>query len=68
MCYSYFSQSDGKIISLASERGIDILGDLIEASDLTVNSSFYGNLHNNGHIVISVCQDPDFRFKVRFNT
>ena len=44
-------------------KGIDILGDLIEASSLTVNRQLYGNLHNMGHNLISLAHDPDARFR-----
>lgn len=41
--------------------GIDILGNMIEASTLTPHRNFYGDLHNMGHIFISFCHDPDAR-------
>ncbi|XP_037712887.1 phenoloxidase 2 [Drosophila subpulchrella] len=41
---------------------IDILGNMIEASPvLSVNYNFYGNLHNEGHNIISYAHDPDQR-------
>lgn len=43
-------------------KGIDILGDLVEASALSVNRRFYGNLHNMGHNIISFAHDPENRF------
>lgn len=42
-------------------KGIDILGDLIEASALSVNRQYYGNLHNMVHNLISYAHDPDAR-------
>lgn len=44
------------------EKGIDILGDMIEASQLSPNPKLYGNLHNQGHNVISYCHDPENRY------
>ncbi|XP_016947552.1 phenoloxidase 2 [Drosophila biarmipes] len=41
---------------------IDILGNMIEATPvLSVNYNFYGNLHNEGHNIISYAHDPDQR-------
>ncbi|XP_055859251.1 phenoloxidase 2-like [Episyrphus balteatus] len=48
-------------IELDAVKGIDILGDMIEASSLTPNSRLYGNLHNMGHSLISLAHDPDSR-------
>lgn len=58
----YFKQKNGKRIDLNNFTGIDILGNLIERSSLSVNSRFYGNLHNSGHILIAFCHDPDLMF------
>lgn len=46
------------------DQGINILGDLVEASDLSVNRPVYGNLHNYGHLAIGFCHDPDGRYLV----
>lgn len=47
-------------------RGIDILGDLVEASDLSPNKTLYGSLHNMGHNVIAYSHDPDNRYLEQF--
>ncbi|KAM8714393.1 hypothetical protein ACLKA7_014513 [Drosophila subpalustris] len=58
----FVENSQGQRIPLDDKNGIDILGNLIEASStLSVNSQFYGNLHNQGHNIISFAHDPDFR-------
>lgn len=44
--------------------GIDILGDLIEASSLTLNRNFYGDMHNMGHVFLAYPHDPDGRHLV----
>lgn len=41
--------------------GIDLLGNMLEASMLAPNPRLYGNLHNFGHVFISYCHDPDNR-------
>ncbi|ETN67213.1 prophenoloxidase [Anopheles darlingi] len=52
----------GNRIMLDEERGIDVLGDVMEASSLTPNRQLYGSLHNMGHNVISYIHDPDYRY------
>lgn len=50
---------NGQVGTLA---GIDALGDMIEASpEKSPNFAYYGNIHNEGHDMISVVHDPDFR-------
>lgn len=51
----------GNRMPLDEQRGIDILGNMMEASILTPNSQLYGDLHNMGHVVISYSHDPDHR-------
>ena len=42
------------------KRGIDILGDTVEADgELSANFPFYGDLHNEGHVLIAYSHDPD---------
>ncbi|XP_045134884.1 phenoloxidase 3-like isoform X2 [Portunus trituberculatus] len=43
------------------KRGIDLLSDAVEAdSSLSLNYSFYGSLHNVGHMLIAAVHDPDY--------
>ncbi|XP_067015385.2 phenoloxidase 2 isoform X2 [Anabrus simplex] len=51
----------GQSIALSPETGIDILGNLVEASLLSINPNFYGTLHNLGHMAIAYIHDPDNR-------
>ncbi|XP_050074045.1 phenoloxidase 8-like [Anopheles maculipalpis] len=53
---------DGNRLPLDEERGIDILGDVVEASSITPNAKLYGSLHNMGHNVIAFVHDPDSRY------
>ncbi|KAL0868111.1 hypothetical protein ABMA27_008747 [Loxostege sticticalis] len=48
-------------LPLTEENGIDILGNLMEASDLSLNRGYYGDLHNMGHIFCAYVHDPDHR-------
>lgn len=49
---------------LDDKTGIDILGNMMEASILSPDQNFYGDLHNLGHVAISYIHDPDHRFLV----
>lgn len=49
---------------LDETRGIDVLGDLIEASILSVNPDYYGNVHNFGHLFLGYIHDPDGKYLV----
>ncbi|RZF33249.1 hypothetical protein LSTR_LSTR016846, partial [Laodelphax striatellus] len=54
--------SQGQSIPLTEEKGIDILGDLIEASSLSINRNLYGDLHNLGHAALGLAHDPEFKY------
>ncbi|XP_075170477.1 phenoloxidase 2-like [Haematobia irritans] len=51
----------GNQIPLDEVRGIDILGNMMEASVISPNQSVYGDFHNMGHVFISYAHDPDHR-------
>jgi hypothetical protein len=55
----------GGVIQLDEITGIDILGNIIEASILSPDRTYYGDLHNLGHVAISFCHDPDNRYLVQ---
>lgn len=59
-------QNEGKEIRLTESLGIDILGDIMEASILSINRNLYGDLHNLGHLIISLAHDPDARHLVGY--
>uniref|UniRef100_A0A240PKK2 Tyrosinase copper-binding domain-containing protein n=1 Tax=Anopheles atroparvus TaxID=41427 RepID=A0A240PKK2_ANOAO len=50
--------TDGARVPLDDPRGIDILGNLIERSSLTVNRNLYGDVHNSGHTLLAYIHDP----------
>ena len=50
-------------MNLDPSKGIDILGDIVENTKLSVNRQLYGNLHNMGHNLVAYVHDPDARFK-----
>ncbi|KAG8035032.1 hypothetical protein G9C98_005455 [Cotesia typhae] len=56
----------GERIPLTEKGGIDVLGNIIEASILTPNPNLYGDFHNLGHVIISYCHDPDHRYLESF--
>jgi len=51
----------GEKIELTIDTGIDVLGSMIEASMLSPNKNFYGDLHNLGHVAIACAHVPDDR-------
>ncbi|KAJ8948073.1 hypothetical protein NQ318_008424 [Aromia moschata] len=51
----------GEMKQLTEFEGIDILGNMVESSILSPDRSFYGDLHNMGHVFISYIHDPDHR-------
>ncbi|KAK9503580.1 hypothetical protein O3M35_010109 [Rhynocoris fuscipes] len=51
----------GQMVELSETGGIDILGNMVEASIISINRNLYGDLHNLGHFAISLCHDPDGR-------
>ncbi|GLH01679.1 Phenoloxidase 1 [Gryllus bimaculatus] len=52
---------NGTIVPIINEQGIDLLGNVIEASDLSINRNLYGDMHNLGHLAIAYSHDPDHR-------
>ncbi|OXU22253.1 hypothetical protein TSAR_002571 [Trichomalopsis sarcophagae] len=56
----------GGVIPLDEVTGIDIIGNMMEASILSPDQTYYGDLHNLGHIAISYAHDPDHRFLENF--
>ncbi|KAG4073757.1 hypothetical protein HA402_000981 [Bradysia odoriphaga] len=58
--------SKGKAISLNGLQGIDILGDIVESSALSPNKLVYGDLHNQGHNLISFVHDPEQKYLEEF--
>ncbi|KAG8238622.1 hypothetical protein J437_LFUL018540 [Ladona fulva] len=59
--------NSGKDIELTETGGIDVLGNMIEASALSPNYNLYGDLHNFGHVVIALAHDPDHRHLETFS-
>lgn len=54
-------QTSGNRIPLDARNGINILGNIMESSQLSVNRDYYGDLHNLGHMFIAYAHDPDHR-------
>ncbi|KAF7269759.1 hypothetical protein GWI33_017215 [Rhynchophorus ferrugineus] len=52
---------DGTFTALTENGGIDVLGNMVEASILSPNRELYGDLHNMGHVLLSYIHDPDHR-------
>lgn len=57
-------RENGERVPLDEVKGIDVLGNMVEASILTPNSKVYGDMHNYGHLLLAYCHDPDNRYLV----
>ncbi|XP_059487955.1 phenoloxidase 2-like isoform X2 [Neocloeon triangulifer] len=55
-------KADNTEIELNANTGINILGNMVESSVLSVNKKFYGDLHNMMHVFTALSHDPDGRF------
>lgn len=53
---------NGQSIPISNDQGIDILGNIVEASALSVNQNLYGDWHNTGHDLFAYAHDPDGRY------
>ncbi|CAL7941780.1 unnamed protein product [Xylocopa violacea] len=53
---------NGNVIPLTEKNGIDVLGNMVEASILSPNRHLYGNIHNTGHDALACVHDPDNRY------
>ncbi|CAO1401424.1 unnamed protein product [Diamesa serratosioi] len=62
----FYRDINGNSVKLTEEDGIDILGNLLEASAISKNPKYYGSLHNLGHDLIAYAHDPDGRFLEEF--
>ncbi|KAJ9574115.1 hypothetical protein L9F63_008529 [Diploptera punctata] len=56
--------ADGRLVSLNSTYGINCLGEVVESSTHSVNPVYYGQLHNDGHVLLSKVTDPKQRYGV----
>ncbi|CAL4219668.1 unnamed protein product, partial [Meganyctiphanes norvegica] len=62
--HGYVIGHDGEIIDIMNDRGIDILGDVIESSTYSPNAEYYGALHNLAHMMLGRQGDPKGKFKM----
>nr|CCC55880.1 putative polyxenus lagurus prophenoloxidase [Polyxenus lagurus] len=58
----YAIDRQAKQVPLRDPKGIDTLGDMVEATVLSVHREYYGDWHNHGHRIISRIHDPDTRY------
>ena len=63
IAHGYVTGKDGSIINILNNEGINILGDIMESSEYSVNPYYYGALHNTAHIVLGRQGDPHGKFK-----
>ncbi|XP_071532770.1 pseudohemocyanin-1-like [Panulirus ornatus] len=60
--HGYIIGKDGSIIDIRNERGVAILGDVIESSLYSPNPEYYGSLNNMAHKVIARQADPHGKY------
>merc|ERR1719495_2795398 len=63
IAHGYVTAEDGTTIDILNDKGINILGDIMESSEYSVNPYYYGALHNTAHIVLGRQGDPHGKFK-----
>ncbi|XP_055610031.1 phenoloxidase 8-like [Uranotaenia lowii] len=51
--------ANGQRIPLTETEGIDVLGNIMENTILSVNIPYYGNIHSMMHIMIGYIHDPE---------
>uniref|UniRef100_A0A182QSW5 Tyrosinase copper-binding domain-containing protein n=1 Tax=Anopheles farauti TaxID=69004 RepID=A0A182QSW5_9DIPT len=56
----------GQRTPLDNFSGVDVLGDIIESSTISVNRELYGDTHNIGHILLCFIHDPRGEFLESF--
>jgi Hemocyanin, copper containing domain len=54
-------------MALTERDGIDVLGNMIEPSDLSPNPQLYGSMHALLHVAASLVHDPDHRHLESFS-
>lgn len=62
-----YLNKNGGVEQFRVENGIDILGNLVESNVLSINRTEYGNLHNQGHNLISYIHDPENLYLENFS-
>nr|AZM68737.1 HcL2 [Palaemon carinicauda] len=63
IAHGYIIKEDGTHIDIMNERGVDILGDIIESSLYSPNVQYYGALHNTAHIMLG--RQTESSWKIR---
>ncbi|GLH01682.1 Phenoloxidase subunit 1 [Gryllus bimaculatus] len=59
---------NGEFVRLDEVSGIDLLGNIMEASPpLSVNLNLYGDFHNLAHVALGLMHDPDHRHLETFS-
>ncbi|PNF43213.1 hypothetical protein B7P43_G15667 [Cryptotermes secundus] len=61
---SFVKTADSRLLSINNTAGINLLGEIIESSANSVNPVYYGQLHNDGHVMLSKVTDPLQRYGV----
>nr|CAR94712.1 hemocyanin subunit 2 precursor [Xibalbanus tulumensis] len=60
--FGHVYSTNGTEVSLNDEHGINILGEIVEASEHSINPDYYGSLHNLAHVMLGRITDPEGKF------
>lgn len=56
---SILLQPNGDKVPLDDFNGIDMLGNMMESSIVSIDRDYYGDIHNMGHIFMAFAHDPE---------
>ncbi|XP_071532758.1 pseudohemocyanin-2-like [Panulirus ornatus] len=62
IAHGYVIDEKGATIDIRNERGIDILGNIIESSMYSPNPEYYGSLNNMAHMMLARQSDPQGKY------
>lgn len=54
-------QPNGDEVHLDDYNGIDMLGNMMESSIVSIDRDYYGDIHNMGHVFMAFAHDPEHR-------
>lgn len=60
-------QPEGEKHRLDDYSGIDLLGNMMESSLISIDRDYYGDIHNMGHIFMAFAHDPQHRHVRQFH-
>jgi len=62
IAHGFIEDRKGNKIDMMNDKGIDVLGNIIESSLYSPNIQYYGALHNHAHVLLGRQSDPHGKF------